>query len=62
MKYYMVMKLQNTLEVLGREGKLPDGFHYVPVFERREEAEEHSESGKYEIVMIETTTTKTGGE
>lgn len=51
--YHAVMKIQTTFEdKLGNTYTLPKGSFYIPVFEDENEAVEHANDGKFEIVLM----------
>ena len=51
--YYMVMKLLNEVNIMNHKGVFVKGQKFIPVFENYEEALEHSENGKYDIIPLE---------
>jgi hypothetical protein len=54
--YYGVLKLQQSMDigVDGQiiQGKLPEGEYVIPVFDTREQAEEHTDNGRFEIFQL----------
>lgn len=56
MKRYAVLRYMRYLEVFGKEGSLPEGHGFIPVFDRYEEAVEYADGGKYQILEMTTAT------
>ena len=58
MKLYMVMKLVTEVAVGEHTGTMTKGEYMIPAFESLDDANMHSEDGKYQIMVVKTVEVK----